>query len=125
MDVPRNLIEKNLRARLTAPTTTAAMRFFTRLMVWFSIFVQNILAALEFLEQWYAIMNVPVIKISQLQDKLDHDTTTGNIQWTQHSIDVIVEAIKRAIEQRGPLHSTIDKSLIPWQIARKSNLYRE
>ncbi|CAF5067182.1 unnamed protein product [Rotaria sp. Silwood1] len=125
MDVPRNIIDQNLRARLTAPTTTASMLFFTRLLVWFSPFVQNTLAALEFLERWYTIMNVPMIKISQLKEKLDHDTTTGNIQWTQHSIDVLVEAIKRAIEQRGPLRSTIDQSLIPWQIARKSHLYLE
>jgi hypothetical protein len=68
-------------------------------------------------------MNVPVIKISQLRDKLDNDTTTGEIQWSKHSIKVLIETIEQTIEQRKPPCVTIDESLIPWQTVQNSRLF--
>ncbi|CAF4831566.1 unnamed protein product [Rotaria sp. Silwood1] len=70
-------------------------------------------------------MNVPVIKRSQIKDKLDHDEATGNIRWTQHSIDVLLQVIKQAAEQRRSPLPTIDQSLIPWRITRDRMLVVE
>jgi len=94
----------------------------TRLMVTFQLFIRDTIAALILIERWYAEMNVPVIKVSQINEKLDHDKTTGNIQWTQHSIDVLLQSIERAIEERRSSSSTINEFLIPWKVVRKPHL---
>jgi hypothetical protein len=121
LDLPQSIIEHNLRERMHAPSSNFVTVFYTRLMVTFGLFIQDTIAALTLIERWYAEMNVPVIKISQINEKLDHDKTTGNIQWTQHSIDVLLQTIERAIEERRS-PSTIKDFLIPWKITRKPHL---
>ncbi|CAF4336685.1 unnamed protein product, partial [Adineta steineri] len=88
----------------------------------FKIPTRSSINALKFVERWYQKMNVPVIKISQLRDKLDYDLKTGDIQWNKHSINVLQKAIDEAIEKRGLPSATVDESLIPWQTVQNSRL---
>jgi hypothetical protein len=125
LDVSRNLIEKHLRKRIHAPTSSRSFAFATRLILFFDFSIQASITALTLLERWYQKMNVPLIKISQLNDKLDHDATTGDIQWSKRSISVLFEAIQQAMEQRAPRSPTIDDSLMPWQLAQNSRLFHE
>ncbi|CAF3827131.1 unnamed protein product [Rotaria sp. Silwood1] len=121
-DLPQTVIKRNLRARIQATNATFTNIFFTRLILSFEFFIRESVNALTFLERWYTNMNVPVIKRSQIKDKLDHDEATGNIRWTQHSIDVLLQVIKQAAEQRRSPLPTIDQSLIPWRIVRQTHL---
>ncbi|CAF0847181.1 unnamed protein product [Adineta steineri] len=122
LDVPEHIIKTNLRRRMNAPTTTFWMAFATRLILLSKISIRTTTNALKLVERWYQKMNVPVIKISQLRDKLDYDSKTGDIQWSKHSMNVLQKAIDEAIEKRGLPCATIDESLIPWQTVQNSRL---
>ncbi|CAF0837420.1 unnamed protein product [Adineta steineri] len=122
LDVPEHIIKTHLRRRMNAPTTTFWMAFATRLILLFKIPIRSSINALKLVERWYQKMNVPVIKISQLRDKLDYDLKTGDIQWNKHSINVLQKAIDEAIEKRGLPSATVDESLIPWQTVQNSRL---
>jgi hypothetical protein len=123
LDVPQNIISKHLRTRINAPTTSFSFALVTRLMLFAQLPIRASIAGLTLVERWYQKMNVPMIKISQIRDKLDHDTNTGEIQWSKHSISVLLETIEQTIQQRGPSASTIDESLMPWQIVQNSRLF--
>lgn len=115
LDVSEQMIMKHLRTRMNAPTSSRSFAIATRLILAFRIPIRGSIAALPLIEQWYRKMNVPVIKISQLRDRLDYDTRTGEIQWSKQSINVLLETIEQAIQQRGPPILTIDEPLMPWQ----------
>jgi hypothetical protein len=119
MDVPQHIIEKHLKTRMNASTTSPSFAFVTWLILLTQLPIQSSIAALALFERWYQRMSVPVIKISQLRDKFDNDTTTGEIQWSKHSIKVLIETI----EQRKPPCVTLDESLMPWQTVQNSRLF--
>jgi hypothetical protein len=123
LDTPKHIIEKHLRTRMNASTTPRSMAIVTRLLLLTHYPIRSSIAALTLVERWYQKMNVPVIKMSQLYNTLDHDKTTGDIEWSKRSINVLLKTIERAIEQRGPPSSTIDESLMPWQIEKNSRLF--
>jgi hypothetical protein len=123
LDIPQYLTDKHLRTRLHTSTSRSHV-ITTRLMLWSQSFRQASMGHLPFVERWYTKMNIPMIKISQLSEKLDHDAATGDIEWNKHSISVLLEAIEQAIQQRRLPCSKIDESLMPWQIARDSRLFR-
>ncbi|CAF1322284.1 unnamed protein product [Adineta steineri] len=122
LDVPEHIIKTHLRKRMTASTTSLSFAVATRLILWTKIPVQSSINALKLIEQWYQRMNIPVIKISQLRNKLDCDSITGDIQWSKHSINVFHKTIEEAIEKRGLPSSTIDDLLMPWQTIQNSRL---
>jgi energy-coupling factor transporter ATP-binding protein EcfA2 len=123
LDVPPHIVEKHLRTRIYAPTTPRLFAFVTRLVLLTGFIIKKSVAVVRVIERWYAKMNVPVIKNSELLDKLDYDGTTGNIVWSTHSISVLLETIERAIAQRGPPSTVSDESFMPWQIEKNSRLF--
>lgn len=114
LDVSEGIIKKHLKTRMNAPTASRAFAFVTRLILLTKLPIRGSIAALPLIERWYRWMNVPVIKISELREKLDCDAQTGEIEWSKQSIDVLLKTVNEAIQQRGPPVLTIDDSLIPW-----------
>lgn len=123
LDVPQHIIEKHLRKRVRAPTTSWSFAVVTQLILLIQLPITASIAALKLVERWYTKMNVPVIKISELRDQLDSDETIGDIHWNERSINILLGTIERAIVQREPPSSTIDELLMPWQIERNSRLF--
>ncbi|CAF2943061.1 unnamed protein product [Rotaria sp. Silwood2] len=65
--------------------------------------IQTTFQALNFIEEWYYAFNIPLIKISQLYPELDKDKETQEILWTKHSIDILLNAIEKVIENKQPI----------------------
>ncbi|CAF0865581.1 unnamed protein product [Rotaria sordida] len=109
---------------MSSPKSSFSMALITRLMLYLEFPVRASIVALTLVERWYSHMKMPVIKISQIDHQLDHDPITGDIQWNQQSIKILLENIERVIQKRELPSSIIDDSLIPWQTERTMHLCR-
>lgn len=123
LDRPRQIIEEHLRRRITSPTTPRSFAFITWLILHTELPIRASAAALELVERWYSHSKVPVIKISDLDAQLDHDSSTGDIQWNEHSIAVLLKQIERTIEKRELPPPMMDSTFLPWTNRRNSHLY--
>ncbi|CAF3407453.1 unnamed protein product [Rotaria socialis] len=124
LDHPRYIIESHLRERASSATVSFSTRLATRLILCFDVPIRSAIDGLKLLERWYSHLKTPVIKISQINNQLDHDPITNDIQWSEHSIEVLLKNIEELIRTCEPSSSNIDDSHIPWQTARNSRLYR-
>ncbi|CAF4350506.1 unnamed protein product, partial [Rotaria sp. Silwood2] len=103
VDTPKKVIYQHLGARICGQQSTKRTRFITKLLIKIPFMIQTTFQALNFIEEWYYAFNIPLIKISQLYPELDKDKETQEILWTKHSIDILLNAIEKVIENKQPI----------------------
>ena len=123
LDRPRQIIEEHLRRRIASPATPRSFAFVTWLILHTELPIRASTAALELVERWYSHSKVPVIKISDIDAQLHHDSSTGDIQWNAHSIGVLLQQIEQAVEKRERSTPTADSTFLPWTNRQNSHLY--
>jgi hypothetical protein len=123
LDRPRQIIEEHLRRRIASPTTSRLFAVATWLILHTKLPVRASTAALEIVERWYSNSKVPVLKISDIDAQLDHDANTGDINWNDHSVEVLLKHIERAIEKHESPALKTDSTFLPWTNRRSTHLY--
>lgn len=124
LDRPRHLIEQHLKQRMNSPTTSRSFAIATWLILYIGLPIRYSMDALQLVERFYLHLGIPVIKISDIDSQLEHDTITGDIEWNPTSMTTLLITIQKTIQKRDrPIVKTIDESFLPWQNQRGHHLY--
>jgi hypothetical protein len=118
MDTPRKIICQHLAARFCGQYASNRVRLVTKLLIKIPFMIETTLKALQYVEEWYDAFNVPVIKVSQLYERLDKDSETQEIIWTKNSVDILLKEIEKSIAHKQPIteaQEQVQKQLLlPW-----------